>query len=102
MTRRLEHDHLIAADTGAAVSQSARRCTVYFDICATAVEHDEIVAEAVHFQKRDLTHRRRLYGAPGRPCPTSGGELGRAAPHAVVGSIAAACCRLPTLACFGA
>jgi len=30
--------------------------------CAPAVEHDEVVAEAVHFEESDLAHWRRLYG----------------------------------------
>ena len=50
--RRLDHDHLIAADAEAAVGDGARGRRVERKRLFSRVEDDEIVAEPVHFQER--------------------------------------------------
>ncbi len=59
---RLQHDQLVAADAGAAVGQGPSRADPDRELAATGVEHDKIVAEAVHLQKRHLAHCACLYG----------------------------------------
>jgi hypothetical protein len=75
VTRRLERDHLVAADAGPSIRQRARHCSIDCDRSVAAVEHDEIVAEAVHLEKRDLAHCRCLYGRLSflsNACPAEG------------------------------
>jgi len=78
---RRKQDHLVAADAGPPVGQRAHRRRVDRNRAAAAIEHDEIVAEAVHFEERDLAHRARLYGGVGtavqRPLQASGRRLAR-------------------------
>src|SRR6516165_97404 len=66
----LEQDHLIAADAGPPVGQRACSLGVDRDRRASAVEHDEVVAEAVHLEERDLAHGRQLIWRSGHRCPT--------------------------------
>ena len=56
IARRLEDDHLIAADPGVPVRQSARSRRLDGECGAAGVEHDKVVAEAVHLQKGHLAH----------------------------------------------
>ena len=46
--RRLEHDHLVAADSGAPVGEGAGARAIHRDGGLPAVDNDEIVAESVH------------------------------------------------------
>jgi hypothetical protein len=57
MARRLEQDDLIASDAGPPICQSACGSGAKRDRAAAKIEHDKIVAEPVHFEKRDLAHR---------------------------------------------
>ena len=71
MTRRLEQDHLVAANTGSPVRQRACARRIDRNRRAAAVEHNEVVAQAVHFEERDLAHWRRLYGGAYGPVQRS-------------------------------
>src|SRR5207302_1230337 len=62
IARWVDQDHLVAADAGAAIGQSARRRGVNRDRMPTPVEHDKVVAETVHLAEPDLRHGARLYG----------------------------------------
>ena len=64
MTRRLQQDHLVTTDAGPPVGQRACRCRIDSDCSAAAVEHDKIVAQAVHLQERDLAHWRQVTWRP--------------------------------------
>src|SRR6185369_12852848 len=46
--RRFDDQHLVAADAEAPVGERAQLRGVEIDVLRNAVEHDEIVAEAVH------------------------------------------------------
>ena len=61
IARRLNQDHLVAADAGSPIRERARRFRVDRDRRAAAVEHDEVVAKAVHLEEPNPAHRRRLY-----------------------------------------
>jgi hypothetical protein len=65
MARRLEQDHLITSDAGAPIRQPARGSGAERDRAAAKIEHDKIIAEPVHFEKRDFPHR-AAYMAVGR------------------------------------
>jgi len=56
MTRRFEQDHLVAADAGSPIGQRARSRPIQRNRRTAAIEHNEVVAEAVHFEERDLAH----------------------------------------------
>src|SRR6267143_2590444 len=71
MTRPLEQDHLVAADTGSPIRQRACACRINHNRRTATVEHDEVVAKAMHFEERDLTHWRRLYGGAYGPVQRS-------------------------------
>src|SRR6202011_1038775 len=62
MARRLQQDDLIASDAGPPIRQPAYGCGAERDRTATKVKHDKIVAEPMHFVKRDLAHAAALYG----------------------------------------
>lgn len=104
IARRLQPDQLIAADAGAPIRQRADLVGAESDPTATAIEHDKIIAEPMHFEKRDLAHA-PAYMAAG---PTlSNGErpdawrVRRCACGYIVPSRAAAlACRAPVLPCF--
>ena len=66
MARRLQQDDLIASDAGPPIRQPAYGCGAERDRTATKVEHDKIVAEPMHFVKRDLAHDAALYGGGDR------------------------------------
>ena len=51
-----EQNDLVAADPGMPVGQRPRARGTDRDRIAAAIEHDEVVAEAVHLQERDLVH----------------------------------------------
>src|SRR5580693_8680163 len=57
MARRLEQDDLIASDAGPPIRQPECGSGVERDRAAAKIKHDKIVAEPVHFEKRDLAHR---------------------------------------------
>ena len=57
MARRLEQDHLITSDAGPAICQPARGSGAERDRAAAKIEHDKIVAEPMHLEKRDFPHR---------------------------------------------
>jgi hypothetical protein len=57
--RALHHQDLVAADAEMAVGQKARLGRRRHEVLVDGVEHDEIVAEAVHFCEADA-HRRRI------------------------------------------
>jgi hypothetical protein len=64
MTRRLQHDQLVAADTGMPIRQCARALGPDRKSAAAGIEHDKVVAEAVHLQKRHLSHSAAYMAAP--------------------------------------
>lgn len=57
MAWRLEQDDLIASDAGPPIRQPSCRSGAERNRTAAKIEHDKIVAEPVHFEKRDLAHR---------------------------------------------
>ena len=69
VARRLEQQHLVAADAGAPVGDGARRRRVDRNRVAALVEHDEIVADPVHLAKGDARHGPLILWRAGR-CPT--------------------------------
>jgi hypothetical protein len=56
MTRRFEKDHLIASDPGAPIGERAYTPRADGYRATAKIEHDKIVAEPVHLEKRDLAH----------------------------------------------
>ena len=76
MARRFEHDQLIAADPGMPIRHGSRAFAVDRNRIAARVEHDKIIAEAVHLQKRHLPHGPAYMAArpacPIRPSSTAG------------------------------
>src|ERR1700739_4201197 len=90
MARRLEQDDLIASDAGAPIRQPARGSGAERDRAAAEIEHDKIVAEPVHFEKRDLAHRAAYMAAgtalsnaaePRRRTPRAGVSIHRIVSH---------------------
>ena len=55
--RRLDQQQLIKADAGMAIAQRTDLFRGQFDILTHAVDHDEVVAEAVHFGKFQAHNR---------------------------------------------
>jgi hypothetical protein len=62
--RALDDQDLVAADAEMAVGEKARLGRRRHEVLADGVEHDEIVAEAVHFGEADA-HRRGYAVPPG-------------------------------------
>src|SRR5438067_4880354 len=56
MARRLDQDQLIAADPDTPVGDIPRHLGIDRDGIAAPIEHDEIVAEPMHFTEADLRH----------------------------------------------
>jgi hypothetical protein len=56
VTRRFEQDQLIASDSGAPISKRAYALRADRYRRTAKIEHDKIVAEPVHLEKRDLAH----------------------------------------------
>ncbi len=63
--RRLDHQHLVAADAEAPVGEAAQLVAREIHALAHAVEHDEVVAEAVHLGESQPGHCAPP-GGPGR------------------------------------
>jgi hypothetical protein len=57
MARRLKQDDLITSDAGSPICQSACGSDTKRDRVAAKIEHDKIVAEPMHLEKRDSPHR---------------------------------------------
>jgi len=56
MTRRLQHDQLIATDAGASIGERRYALRAHRYGGTPKIEHDKIIAEPVHFEERDLAH----------------------------------------------
>ena len=84
VARRLEQNDLIASDAGPPIREPACGCGAERDRAAAKIEHDKIVAEPVHFEKRDLAHR-AAYMAAGSAL-SNAAETGRWTGRAVVSS----------------
>jgi len=102
--RRLKDDQLIASNAGAAIRERAYTLSAHWYRRMAKIEHDEIVAEPVHLEKRDLGHS-AAYMAP-RPTLSNAaaagalvGPAGLRQPSFVV-MITAPAWRAPDLPCF--
>ena len=100
MARRFEHDQLVAADAGMPVGQCPRRRGTGRNGAVAGVEHDKVVAEAVHLQKRHLAHRAAymaVWAAVSNPA--AGSRLAARRAHPRGAADFAAACRGLALAC---
>jgi hypothetical protein len=74
MTRGLQQDQLVAADTGAPVCYDTHPSRTDWYGSAAKIEHDKVIAEPMHFKKRQPTHGAAYMAA----APTvSNGETAR-------------------------
>src|SRR5690606_30014146 len=64
--RRLQHQHLVAADAEAAIREAAARLRRERERPIAAVQHHEIVAESVHLGELEV-HRRVFPRSPAGP-----------------------------------
>ena len=51
LARGLERDHLVASHAPGAIGDSSRLCRPERQGCRARIEHDEVVAEAIHLAK---------------------------------------------------
>jgi len=58
----LDHGKLIAADAPMPIRDSRDQCGAWRDVTRTCIEHDEIVAEAMHLQERQFSGARICHG----------------------------------------
>src|SRR5205085_8099057 len=84
MARRLEQNDLIASDADPPIREPACGCGAERDRAAAKIEHDKIVAEPVHFEKRYFAHR-AAYMAAGTAMPndaeSGAGQVVRGTAH---------------------
>src|SRR5271154_3662089 len=81
LARRLDQDHLVAAEPVTTVGQGSPRRGIDRKRLAPCVDHDEVVAEPVHLAEGDPAHG-AAYMAAGSgmsnlPCPTRHGDRSR-------------------------
>ena len=69
MAWRFEHDQLIATNSGVPVGQLSHVLGAQLDAIMAGIEHDKIIAETVHLQKRHFPHGLVIWPPQGI-CPT--------------------------------
>ena len=98
MTRRFEKDHLVASDAGAPIGKRAYAPRADGYRGTAKIEHDKVVAEPVHLEKRDLAHRAAYMAA--RRVLSNAEALGASRQASFAWVTATRAWRAPALPCF--